>query len=381
MSDNYNINLAALSRFTSNQAGLIHALARGKNWSGGPPKAPSLNDGTGLIFVTKPDFNLSSANVGHHRRFSPLLTSDRLSMGALIRDGLDPRSVHQSGVPHSALNDPLNPFFSILDNTATSLDGWPDYVMETYSSKAGPRGSQHGMYTGSIKDAMQFPLTSTHRNLPGDVINHIITYWQLWGDYVHHWKVSPHRINVINDRLDYASRWYRFAFDNTGQRVNQFTMCGYCYPISGNQGAVMGYSTDSNRNQGYDEITIQWDSYGVFHNDPIIIDEFNRTVSNFNPLMLDVNRENFMTKLGGVTHGSISHAAPFTGYGYPRINPRTMEFEIWVPNNQYSLIINDTSLEEAKLAIQRKTDEDFNRAFARLTPEERAVLYGTQEIG
>jgi len=374
MSDNYDINLTALSRSSSNQIGLIHALVRGKNWLGGTPKTPAITNKAGLLFLTKPDLKLTTPNINSYRRFSPLLSSNRNSLGALIRDCLDPRTVLDTGQANSRLNDPLNPFLSVLDNTALSLDGWPDYVTESIPTQVG--SGAYGMYSGSINDKAQFSLTSNHKNLPGDIINHIITVWQLYGTFVRKWLFSPHRINVVNDRIDYASRWYRFVFNETGTHVDQFTMCGYCHPIAASQGAVMNFSTETNINEGYAEVPVQWDCYGTFHNDPIVIDEFNRTVMRFNPMMDDTNREDMMVKLGGVSHGSLTKAAPFSGYGYPRIDPRTMEFQVWVPTNQYSIILNDTALAEAREAVRLKSESDFDRAIKRLTNEQYEAIYG-----
>lgn len=375
MADSLNINLSALDRSGGNSTALLHSLSRGKNWMGGPPKVPTLRDNPGLVFLTKPDFNLSKYNIGGIRQFDPLLNTNPFSMGAMLRDCLDPRSVHRTGVKNSYINDPLNPFFSVLDNTCLQLDGWNDYVSDSYISKPGKRGSTYGLPSGSIRDAGEVPLTSTHTNLPGDVINNIITYWQLWNYHVMK-RLSPHPIHVMKDQFGGTARWYRFVFDEQRTKVNQFTMCGYCYPSAGNQGAVMNYDARAAINEGYSEVSVRWQAFGLFHNDPIVIDEFNRTVSNFNPLMLDENRETYMIKLGGANRPSLPNAGPFTGYGYPRINPYTMEFEVWVTKNDYGLIINDASLDEVIAQVREDSNANFDAAIAQLTPEERRALYG-----
>jgi hypothetical protein len=372
----YDIDIGSVTReSTGNVSALIHGAIRGKNWLGGIPKIPSVSDDGGLIFITKPDFNLKASNIGSFRHFSPLLNTNKYSIGAALRDCLDPRSVHESGKPNSALNDYKNPFLSVLDNTLISLDGWPDFVVNEFVSNPGKRGATYGMMSGTIQDALKYTISMSNRNIPGDVVNHLINFWLRLGSQIHK-DIYPHEINVWKDQISYASRVYRFVFDSTGTRLSQFTMCGYSYPTSSSIGAVMGYNANDNRNQGYDEISSSWSAYGVFHNDSIVIDEFNRTVYNFNPGMHDKVRDTLMTKVGQGRTPSRNLAGAFNGYGYPRINPRTLEFEIWVPNNTFALLATATTGEDISNAIRLKMLSDYNKGITQLTPEEKAKLFG-----
>lgn len=356
----YNINFDSITRNSGkgNRECSLHNVIRSKNWVGGPPTLPVLKENTGLVFIGPPDLNLHPSTVGHIREFSPLLVEDPYSLGSTIRDMLDPRNAWKK--PNSRLNDPNYPFLSILDNTLTSLDGWPDYVMEEYVSDPGKAGSTVIAARGRIKKYQKFELSATHMNLPGDAINQIYTYLALWYDHVHRWSASPHMINVRHNRLDYLMRIYRFAFDSSGTRINQFTMSGCGFPKAGSQGAVMNYSTDSPVNQGYDTISASWTCAGVYHNDPIVLLCFNRLVERFNPLMKDGLRQKHFVRVGAENGtASLSDINAFQYHGYPRINLRTLEFEVWVPKAIYSYLKEGFISEEVSLAIARKRDDDF----------------------
>lgn len=373
----YDININSVTRNSGNgnRAASLHNVLRSKNWIGGPPSLPVLKENTGLVFIAPPDLNLHPANVGHIREFSPLLVEDPYSLGSTIRDMLDPRGAWRQR--NSMLNDPQYPFLGALDNTLTSLDGWPDYVMDEFVSNPGRAGSTQISARGRIKKYQKFDLSATHQNLPGDAINQIYTYLALWQDKVHSWYASPHMKNVRHNRLDYAMRIYRLAFDSSGTRVNQFTMCGYGYPRSASQGAVMNYSADSSVNQGYDTISASWSCVGAYHNDPIVLLCFNQLVERFNPLMKDGIREGVYTKVGADKNSmSLSDITAFQYHGYPRINLRTLEFEVWVPNNIYQFLTQGFLTDETLLAIQRKRDDDFYNAVEQLSDEELAQIFG-----
>lgn len=366
----YDINFNAVTRASGqgNREASLHNLIRGKNWLGGPANVPALKENVGLVFLAPPDLHLHPANVGHIREFVPLLSEDPYSLGSTIRDMLDPRGAWAS--PNSRLNNPLNPFCSLLDNTVISLDGWPDYVMEEYVSNPGKAGSTIITAKGRIKKNQYFPLNVVHQNLPGDAINQIYTYLALWQDHVHRWSSSPHLINVRHNRLDYAQRWYRFAFDSSGTRINQFTMSGYGFAKAGSQGAVMDYNTESSVNGGYETISAQWSNVGVFHNDPIVLLCFNRLVERFNPAMRDGMREEYMVRVGAEENvPSLVKASPFQYYGYPRINLRTLEFEIWLEKPIYNFLKQGFMKDEVLLDIARNRDENFNSNFQELPKE------------
>jgi hypothetical protein len=371
----YDIDIGSVTReATGNVNSLIHNAVRGKNWLGGITKLPEVRDDGGLIFLTKPDFNLAASNVGGYRHFSPLLNTNQYSIGALLRDSLDPRSVHQSGRPNSALNDPLNPFLSIIDNSIITASGWPDFVINEYVSNPGKRGSSYGVYSGTIQDALKFELSLNNQNFPGNLVTHLISNWIRLGAATHK-NIYPHEINVWKDQLSYSSRFYRFVFNETGSRLSQFTMCGYSYPRGDSTGAVMDYDANQARNQGYDEVSSSWSCFGVYHNDPIVIDEFNRTVSNFNVLMQDGLREEYMALIGGSSHSSRAVSGMFNGYGYPRIHPRTLEFEIWVPKNQFALLSNNSITSDIAGAVKLKMISDYDQGILELSESDRARLF------
>ena len=111
---------------------------RGINHSGYGSRLPANNEQYGLTFFTRPELNLSYDNIISQRKTQPLATTDRNSIHYAIRAMLDPTG-HRDEVNgyETPMVDPDSPFLPILTNTLTSISGWPDTVLDTYSTAEG----------------------------------------------------------------------------------------------------------------------------------------------------------------------------------------------------------------------------------------------------
>ena len=381
-----NLKIDKLTRGTGNGdvSTSMHNLIAGKNWSGGRPYHKPIRDKTGMVFLTVADCNLATENVAMHRTMLPFVTPNRRSMGSVIRSMLDHRGA-MTGMGYSDLVDPHYPFFSLLDNTVLTLDGWPDYVTNTWASDPLLGGTVLIAPEGRIAKGQDFSLSATHINVEGDMINQTYSAIQQYIDLLMTDQIRSYNVNVANDRYDFAMRWFRFAFDSTGTRVCQFTMCGYGFPIAGSQGAVMGYDAKSKHNEGYAEISASWKCMGVFHNDPIVIDEFNKTVVHSQPLMADGEREEHMqlvgddnepgSKVRSAVTPSMAAISPFQYHGYPRIHPTTLIFEVWVRKEEYRHIMEGLDGEDVITAISTKATQDFKEGVKGLDTLQKSALF------
>ena len=145
--------------------------------------------------------------------------------------------------------------------------------------------------------------------------------------------MSPYYRNVVANLRDYQTRFYRLVFNTTFTHVTQFTMTSAAWPMTYPGGAVFNYSSNKPINEGYDQYTMQWSAMHCWHNDPLVIREFNRTVLRFNPLMAANTRT---THYKEVPPGYIKY---FNYYGYPYIDPDTLEFQLWVKKERYIEIL------------------------------------------
>ena len=333
MDDNVylDINVNAITRelgMGSSGSSLSNAI-KGKNWLGGTTQAPKNDDNLGLLFCTRPDLNLSYDNIGVNRELHSLLTNDPNTLPYIVKMWLDPRQCDRVGkTSHSV--DPDYPFLPLIDNTITECSGWPDYVLEKKVSQPGKYGQQISVPKGTIQKYSEFPLTTTHQNIKGDAVGLLLsTYLHYMHNTLVTGTMSPHKVNVARNLRDYQVRFYRLVLNTLGTHVTQFTMTTATYPMTLPTGAIFNYSTEKPVNEGYDQYSVQWSAMHCWHNDPLVIREFNRTVYTRNVMMTSKNRALFYKEVPP------PYLKYFTFNGYPLIDPDTFEFQVWVPKDVY----------------------------------------------
>jgi hypothetical protein len=217
----------------------------------------------------------------------------------------------------------------ILDNTLMSCDGWPDYVLDEYVSPPGKMGQSIILSKGIIDKYAPVTLNVSHQNIKGDPVNVMYNAMIQYRLKIRRGLMSPYPINTARFKVDYQSRFYRFVMDVTKRYVTQFTCNSVCFAKAAPLGAVMNYNINKPINDGYDEISTSWPGVGVWHNDPLVLREFNRTVVRANPMMADGRRESNYVQ---VPHAYTKY---FSFYGYPRVDIKTLEFQVWVDKPTY----------------------------------------------
>lgn len=360
------IGVGSISRGSGrgNVSASYHNVFKGKNWTGGIPYLEQPRDKLGCCFISRTDLLLSRENIKGHRFMEPLINPNYTSSGRALAAILDPRGSRNGRA--SPLMDPYYGFNPIADNTIVSCTGWPNNVVNVTPTAPNERGASTLLIEGKFKNGKEFDLTMEHLNTEGDILSHMYQILTRWGTMVRAGEVSMYDDNITLDRVDYKSRIYRFVFDPTGTRLEQFTMTGEAFPISDTIGTAMNYDTTSGKNEGYDTVSASWKCGGYFHNDPIVIDEFNKTQILHNPAMADGVREKTYYRIGSDEgKPSLLVADLFKYYGYPRIHPITLEFEIWVPNLVKDVLQGYTGTDEFKQAMIDKNEAD--------------IYYGTSE--
>ena len=116
---------------TMNMFGLTHKVSANV--------APLNHDSMGYVFFTRPRLNLSYDNLASVRMFSTLMNPDNRSLPRAIRATLDPVGARRQDEKSSKslLIDDENIFIPMLSNNLLTLSGWPDPVVDTFTSKQG----------------------------------------------------------------------------------------------------------------------------------------------------------------------------------------------------------------------------------------------------
>lgn len=302
-------------------------------------------ENTGITFFTKPRLRLTDDNILGNI-LSILANDDSKSMSRAIRAFLDP---YTGGTqPHTAtaakgmnikayksdLVDPLNPFITILGNSVISITGFPDSDMNTYTSPAGLFHESWSMADDIITLYGRYDLNAVFRGTYGDPIGTMTYLWLFYMSAVYLGEINPYIDSILDNEIDYQTRIYRFVLDVTRTRVLRMFCCGAAFPTAANTGANFNYNEGKNRIDEGDEYSINFTCSGAVYYDARILKWFNKSVTNYNPNMLDENRESVYMKIPYENYHDMDNI------GYPRINPENMDMEWWIEPAVYNELIS-----------------------------------------
>lgn len=366
MNDEINIGLSVDDFFkVSTMVGSIkNSLANslyGINHLQVPTAIPSNRVRYGYCFFTRPQLNLQSDNIRNNRKFYSLLNKNSVSVGRWVRCMLDPRLAagYKYGdfdIPKltSPLVDNAQAFIPLLTNNCLNVSGWPDFSAPTFTSKPGLYNEGWGIIDGVLDNYESYDLSANFRNLRGDIIAYLFYIWMLYASNVFAGTLVPYPDMITENEIDYNTRIYRVALDNKKKYVDHIACIGAGFPISSPVGTFLDYSAETPKpfNEQGKEINIRFRAFGLCLYDEVVIHEFNETVQIFNPNMRDEVRENEMVKVRD------EHKDLFNNKGYFRIDPRTHEFEVWVPKQLHRDITGEW-LDQNSTSDPRAQDDYF----------------------
>lgn len=304
-------------------------------------------DNAGMIFFTRPNLNLSEANIISKRVLAVLSTSTEYSIPRMVRAYLDPRSNWCYDIPvgakrpniqiSSPLVNSLTPFIPILSNNLISLSGWPDIDMDSYTSEEGISRQTYS-HIDSIGEILNsFTLTANFRNVAGDPITLMFLVWLLYSGYVYRGDLMPWPESIVENEIDYCTRIYRLVLDPARRYVQKIAAIGYGYPTAISIGASMNFSAEKPMMDETAQITVPFRCTGAQYNDPITINEFNRIGFKFCPML----RDSIHGLSGQYFKLSPDLVRAFNYRGLPHINEDTMELEWWVTPAEYNQYMSD----------------------------------------
>lgn len=307
---------------------------------------PYNTDNQGITFFTRPRLNLTYNNIISDRTFTPLLANNGAteSMQRAIRVLLDPilggkdeTSVllaANEGVDlvQTNLIDTDLAFMALLTNHLQSLTGWPDPSADTYQSHDGIYKESWSMIDGLVRNYSTFELNATFRNVAGDPISALFHTWIKYASNVYIGRMMPYPDAILTNEIDYQTRIYRLILDPSRQYVTKIASTGASFPYAVSLGASFSFDADRPFNQNNAQtIDVPFRCMGVEYNDPRTILEFNTVVAMFNQNMA-------IPQAAGYVKLKPAEKIYHNYYGYPRIDPRTLELQWWVDPADYTPI-------------------------------------------
>lgn len=301
-----------------------------------PGPVPINRDYHGLVLLTRPQLNLSDANVRSMRKFIPLLTTEETSIQRIVRKLLDPRLTN---IPCRLVDD-RQAFIPILSNHALSLSGFPDMYLNTRISNPGIQKEVFGQVDDLVDLYHYYDVNIGFRNMTGDPIGLIIYVWLEYMAAVFRGEMIPYPDFIAAQELDYNTRIWRLVLDRSKRYVTKIGYTGASFPKNYPMGAAMDYTHDRPMNQNNDILNIQFASFGARYNDPIQVYEFNKIVGTFNP---DMRSGSDGFPIGQVVQLAPTELPFFNNRGYPRIDPDSMELQWFVSEGEYNAVANARS--------------------------------------
>lgn len=312
-------------------------------------------DNVGYTFFTRPQLCMVDYNLAKNRQFAQLLTNDRTSPYRYVRGLLDPRlgsgatnkhnapgEVNVSAIGPEAVHPALdnsNMFVVPFTNFITSCSGWPDPVIPTYTSKPDVRGGVWGLVDGSMDINNDFDINCTFTNARTGIINWIVYYWAAYAPLVFDGVFTPYIDMIAANEIDYNTRIYRMVTDETKTFLKYIACTGASFITNIDMGKLFNFNQGDVALTNNREVSVNFKSIGAFYNDPITIDEFNKTVGYANENMRIIRLEKLYGSISGKTNYIKVPKAllDLLNYrGYPMIDYETNEIEWFLDKNSPS---------------------------------------------
>ena len=313
----------------------------GINITGDDNRLLDNRDVNGYTFFTRPQLNLSSANLQLVNSLYSLLTTKDNSVHRYVRMMLDPRLKHNDGNNpgiKSDIVDNKSAFIPVLTNTIKSISGWPDVVTPTHTSKEGLKKEQQSIVDGFVEIYNSFDLDVSFRNIREEPMTIMFTTWLTYMAKVFEGDMMPYLDMITENEIDYNTRIYRIVTGDISGQVKKIAATGASFPISVPTGKFFDQADGSPLNVQNKDINIRFKCDGAMYNEQVLMTEFNDTVAIFNPAMrklINGESDHGLEKVPVDLIYIINHRA------YPHINRSTNILEWWIEEELLKEIENN----------------------------------------
>ncbi len=243
---------------------------------------------TGYTFMTRPELNLTDANLGQNRIMSLLKTDDFRTTQFALRAYLDTRYARLAAldkVMQCPFLDWRNPFFTLVTNNLTDFSGGPTYQIEVHTEEGGFYGESQSFAIGSDSYRKPFDLQIGILDPIGGPITAAIKFWTLYMALLTSGEMIMYPDQIDEQYLNYTVSFYRFLLDPSMQYIQRWVKYTGCFPISRPGASVFDYNTKDVFADGCRKFSIGFrcGSGMTDEDDPIVIQEFNTLAERYFP--------------------------------------------------------------------------------------------------
>lgn len=239
----------------------------------------------GLTFITRPKLNFSSPSLRMDGMLASLDTLDPTSFPFAIRCLLDTKFSRSTRAVDLAASCPffnhLLPFQVPLSNFLSSISGFPDRTLDTYTTEGGFFCESQTIVAGDDQLARNYDLTLTFREVQGGFIMAIFLYWLHYMGMVARGETVAYPEDIAARRLNYTVSIYRFVLDPSLRCITKWAKATGCFPKSVPIGNAFNYGDRESYLSATNQFSVTFTANHIEYMNPLIFQEFNRLVDRY----------------------------------------------------------------------------------------------------
>lgn len=274
----------------SYQRSLIDSFRGFRAYPNGPAMMPISDNVIGLMFLTRPELNLSDENVYRSPNLYNLIGAGPDNIQGYIRGVLDRKwgDLYQ----HPMLENKL-PFISSLNEYLKVSTGFSDLRLDISTGEPGIRQQVYQSVTSKIEENGQYSMSQTYANPKMGIISGLFQTWLHYisevvsGDH----QVYPYPNYLFANRRDFDCRIYHLIMNKDTEYLESIYATVESIPQTFPAGAMANIDRTGTtaRGEGQDDFTVQYSSVGMRFDELTLINAFNQHVYNYNKnLEMDV---------------------------------------------------------------------------------------------
>ena len=243
---------------------------------------------SGLTFITRPKLNLTTPSLRQDRTFAPLENEDPTSIPFMIRCLLDTKlSTHNPKYKSLASKCPIfnqfSPFLTPLCNGLTSISGFPDPVIQTFTTEGGFHKEDQTFAIGAEGMRGTYDFTLNFKDVQFSPIASIFEYWLKWMELATEGRVIAYPEDIDAQRICYTVSIYRFTFDPSRTHVMHYAKATGCFPKSLPLGGILNVDDNSIPAPNAGKFSIPFTVNHVMYDDYLILVCFNQLMRRYCP--------------------------------------------------------------------------------------------------
>ena len=246
---------------------------------------PPNREHSGLTFITRPKLNLTSSSLKQDRLFAPLDTMEVRSMNFAIRCLLDTKFTRDNMeiAYKSPLIDVFNPFNTPLCNGLTGISGFPDPVIQSYTTEGGYHTEDQSFAIGADGLRRSYDFTLNFKDIQFGPIAATFEYWLKWIELYTKGIVIAYSEDINAQRIPYTVSIYRFVLDPSRRYIRRYAKATGCYPTSLPIGAMMNVNDYEIPVQSVGKFSVPFKVNHVLYNDYLVLVCFNMLMERYCP--------------------------------------------------------------------------------------------------